>query len=100
MQSHNNGKILVVTDGREDAKKIHAMFPRAAKDILLARSHMGALELARMEHPQLCLLSDHMLMVQGRYFPDALKEACPGIDIFIAEDQDLGDGGSARFSRR
>lgn len=100
MQSHNNGKILVVTDGREDRKKIQAMFPSSPKDILLARSHSGALELARMAHPQLCLLSDHMVTLHGRYFPDALKEACPGIDIFIAEDQDLADAGPAGLSRR
>jgi hypothetical protein len=57
----------------------------------VARSHMGALEMARTMHPQLCILSHAMVMLQGRYFPDALKEVCPDIDIFIAEDGDLAD---------
>jgi len=92
MQSHqNHNKILVVTNGHEDPKKIRAMFPQTRNEILLARSHLGALELARSVHPQLCILSQGMVMMQGRYFPDALTEACPGIDIFIAEDRDLAE---------
>lgn len=67
------------------------MFPGngAGKDILVARSYMGALELARVEHPQLCIVSEKMVMLQGRSFPDALKEACPETEIFIADDGDF-----------
>ncbi len=92
MQRHNRHTILVVTDGHEDPKKLRAMFKgnNGGKEILVARSHEGALQLARTMHPQLCILSDHMLMLHNRYFPDAIKEACPEIDIFIAEDADLG----------
>jgi chemotaxis response regulator CheB len=94
MQHHTRSKILVVTNGCQKPGKIRAMFPHngAGKDIQVARSHMGALEMARNMQPQLCILSHSMVLVQGRYFPDALKELCPEIDIFIAEDHDLADG--------
>ena len=93
MQPHNRNKVLVVTNGGQNPKKIRAMFSDngAGKDIQVACSHTGALEMARTMRPQLCILSHAMVMLQGRYFPDALKEACPDIDIFIAEDRDLAD---------
>lgn len=102
MQLYSRSKILVVTNGREDPKKIRAMFPDngAGKEIMLARSHRGALEMARTVHPQLCILSDHMVLLHGHYFPDVLNEACPGIDIFIAEDQDLAAEADAASSSR
>lgn len=94
MPHHTRSKILVVTNGCQNPEKIRAMFPRngAGKDIQIACSHLGALEMARTMRPQLCILSHSMVLVQGRYFPDALKEVCPEIDIFIAEDYDLADG--------
>jgi hypothetical protein len=94
MQNQTHSKILVVTNDCQHPNKIWAMFPDngAGKDIQVARWHQGALEMARTMHPQLCILSDTMLMLQGRYFPDLLKEVCPEIDIFIAEDYDLADG--------
>lgn len=94
MQPNHRIKVLIVTSGRHNPKKIRAMFSDngAGKDIQLARSHMGALEMAQNMHPQLCIVSYAMVMLQGRYFPDVLKEVCPEIEIFIAEDHDLGDG--------
>jgi CheY-like chemotaxis protein len=94
MQSHGGCKILVVTSDRQNPERVRTMFPGngAGKDILVARSYMGALEMARAEHPEVCILSQQMLMLQGRSFPDALKEACPETEIFIADDGDFANG--------
>lgn len=96
MQHQTRSKVLVVTNDCQNPNKIREMFPDngAGKDLQVARSHLGALEMARTMHPQLCILSHAMLMLQGRYFPDVLKEVCPEIDIFIAEDYDLADDGA------
>ena len=91
MQSHTPSTILIVTTGNEDLAKIHALFPGigCSQDILLAHSWLGALEMARAAHPKLCLISEEMLRIQGRPFPDALKEASADVEIFIAEESDL-----------
>jgi hypothetical protein len=91
MQSHNPNTILVVTKGYCNSEKIRALFPEkgSGKDILVARSWVGALEMARAAHPKLCLISEDMLNSQEHFLPDALKEACPDVEIFIAEESDL-----------
>lgn len=91
MQSHTPSTILVVTKGIGDSEKIHALFPDkgSGKNILVARSCLGALEMARSSHPKLCLISEEMLKFQENFFPDAVKEACPDVEIFIAEESDL-----------
>ena len=90
MVPHNPSTILVVTKGDGDSEKIHALFPdKSGKDILVARSWLGALEMARSSHPKLCLISEDMLNFQECLFPDALTEACPDVEIFIAEESDI-----------
>ncbi len=94
MQSHTGCKILVVTSDRQNPERVRAMFPHngEGKDILVAKSYLGALEMARMEHPEVCILSEQMIELQGRSFPDALKEASPETEIFIADDGDFANG--------
>ena len=91
MQSHTPNTILVVTQGDGNSEKIRALFPDkgSGKDILVARSWLGALEMARAARPKLCLINEDMLKSQEHCFPDALKEACPDVEIFIAEESDL-----------
>ncbi|MGE5322221.1 MAG: hypothetical protein ACM3SW_05145 [Actinomycetota bacterium] len=45
--------------------------------------------MARVTRPKLCLIGKDMLTIQERSFPDALREASPDVEIFIAEESDI-----------
>ena len=86
-----NTRILVITNDVNDPHALNSTLfaDGGGKDISVARSYLGALEMARKLQPQLVIVRDNMVMLQGQYFPDVLKQACPSSDIFIVDESDL-----------
>lgn len=87
----NDTRILIITNRQQDLQDLRMVLSEHGNqpEILVARTHDGGLDMARNLHPHLCILANGMLMVEGRSFSDVLKQACPGVDIFIVEDGDL-----------
>jgi DNA-binding NarL/FixJ family response regulator len=90
-------RILIISNQLNDPKELRSMFCSNGRgpDIVVARSHLGALEMVRQLHPQLCILRSDMAQVEGRSFADALKQACPETDVFIVENGDLAFAATA-----
>jgi DNA-binding NarL/FixJ family response regulator len=84
-------RILIISNRRNDPQELRSVLfgNESTPDIQVARSHAGALKMARIFQPQLCILRNDMVMLQGRSFAEVLKQACPGTDVFIVEDDDL-----------
>ena len=55
--------------------------------VLTARHHSGALELAKQYQPQIAVMVSSMVKSEGWSLVDLIKEVSPGTRIIIVEDR-------------